>query len=366
MKIASVWAQRRSLRVEAVVITNASIAVLVRAISRRSRCPQCHGAMRRVHSRSQRRVAEVPLPGQPVYLHLQVRRFFCDRAVCPQRIFREPLETMAAPYARRTYKLTTALEVLGVAIGGKPGARVACQLGMPTSPDTLLRQLRRNPLPAPPSLRVVGIDDWAFKKGRRYGTIVVDLERQCPIDLLPDREATTVAQWLHAHPGVQLISRERAGAYADGARQGAPEAVQVADGWHLLKNLIDAFERFLNRHHGLLRRAAQAVTAHRSAAAVPPATAEPLSPKPLAVQAAASRTRRLARYREMRELVQQDLSHRVIARHLRLHRNTVRRFATAEEFPERGVRPPRPSCLTPFVAAVPQRWTAGCHNAAAL
>lgn len=238
--------------------------------------------------------------------------------------------------------------------------------GMTTSPDTLLRCLRHALVPAVGTPRVVGIDDWAFKRGRRYGTILVDLERRCPIDLLPDREAATVAQWFKTHPGVEVLSRDRAGAYAEGARLGAPVALQVADRWPLLKNLIDAFERFLHRHHAILRQAAQAVTAQQPGSTVLQTGDRIPQPEPPDSQTSVSQDGRQVRYEEIRELSRQGLSLRAIARHLRLHRQTIRRFATAEQFPERAVRQPRRSSLEPFVPTIQQRWEAGCHNAAAL
>jgi transposase len=365
MNIATLWAQRRRVQVESVVITNESIAVVIRAISRRSRCPQCQRAMRRVHSRYRRHVTDMPVQGRVVQLFLHVRRFFCDRRACPQRIFCERVSALVAPSSRRTRRLAEALMVVGFALGGKPGAQLAQHLGMPTSPDTVLRCLRHAPLPRTDPPRVVGIDDWAFKRGRSYGTPVVDLERRCPIDLLPDREAATVAQWFKSHPGVQIVSRDRAGAYADGVRQGAPDAIQVADRWHLVRNLVGAFERFLHRHHPQLRQAAQSITAKRQAAALP-VSVDPPPARSASVASSVARDRRVAQYVEVQELVRQGLSWRAIARQLRLHRQTVRHFATAAHFPERRVPAPRQSGLTPFVPLAQQRWAASGQNAAAL
>src|SRR5207249_3222043 len=154
---------------------------------------------------------------------------------CPRRIFTERLPALAAPFARKTTRLSTHLQADGVALGGDPGARHAAAEGKVVSARTLLRLVRLLPLPPVGALTVIGVDDWAKRKGQTYGTIIVDLERHRVVDLLPDRTARTLASWLAAHPGIALIARDRGGAYADGARQGAPEAVQVADRFHLLK-----------------------------------------------------------------------------------------------------------------------------------
>jgi len=141
---------------------------------------------------------------------------------------------------------------------------------MPVSADTLLRLIRAGPVPVTTAPRVIGIDDWAWRRGQRYGTLIVDLERNRPVDLLPDRDAQTVAAWLQSHPGIEIVARDRAGAYADGIRRGAPEAVQVGDRWHLLRNLGDALARALDRHqHDLRAATASVVEALQSVQAEP-------------------------------------------------------------------------------------------------
>jgi len=192
----------------------------------------------------------------------------------------------------------------------------------------------------------------------------VDLERRRVVDLLPDRQAETLASWLQQHPGVEVISRDRAGAYADGARRGAPQAQQVADRWHLLANLSESVREWLERHRPLLRQAMSQSTA-------PPSDPTVMAPSPVFQNrrqrlAEQRRARRLARYQQVRQFRQQGASERAIARQLRMSRKVVRRFLAAPSFPERATRRPQPTPLTPYHEYLRRRWTEGCHNAAQL
>lgn len=233
--------------------SEAAITAIVTTIAEEAECPLCHRCSARVHSRYVRSVADLPWLGCAVRLQLHVRRFFCPNQDCPQQIFTERLPSVVEPYARRTTRLTDVFTLLGFALGGEAGRKLAEGMGLCTSPDTLLRLIRAQPEEQAPTPRVLGVDDFSFCKRKSYGTILLDLEKRIPIDILPDREAATLKKWLEDHPGVEIISRDWGGPYADGARQGAPKARQVADRFHLLMNLSETMKSFfLNKQAQLV------------------------------------------------------------------------------------------------------------------
>jgi len=202
-------------------------------------------------------LADLPWQGRVVELQVRVRRFRCTSLPCRRRIFAERLD-IARPQARRTVRLRDIQQQIGLALGGEAGSRLAGRLAMPVSGDTLLRLVRTSGIVVSPPPRILGVDDWAWRRGQRYGTIICDLERRRVIDLLPDRTGETLASWLRQHgKDVAVVSRDRAGAYAEGIRVGAPQATQVADRWHLMVNASEALRRVLDRHFGALRRAAR-------------------------------------------------------------------------------------------------------------
>jgi transposase len=259
---------------------------------------------------------------------------------------------------------------MGFVSGGEGGARLAQRLAMPCSPDTLLRLIRRSDSPISGTPRVLGVDDWAFRRGQRYGTILCDLERHRPVDLLPERSSESFAGWLRAHPGVEIVSRDRADFYIKGAADGAPAALQVTDRWHLLKNLREALGRMAERLAPQIRAAAHAAaadvptcSAERAEAAIEPPT-PCTAPRPTRDQELRERrrTKRLERYQEILELRSQGLSGREIGRRLGIHRSTVRQFLRAGGFRERAERRYYRRTDT-FEEQLRQRWDEGCHNA---
>src|SRR5947208_13629953 len=215
-------------------------------------CPLCQQLSERVHGHYGRTVADLPCAGRRVILALTVRKFVCGIPTCPRQIFTERLPELVQSYARMTNRLRDALVALGLATSAEVSERVAPSLGMLVSAPTLLRRLRAVACPPPKSVRILGVDDWAWKKGQTYGTILVDLEKRCPIELLPDRKEETLTAWLLTHPEIDVISRDRGGEYAAAAKKGAPQAKPIADKFHLLKNLRDGLKDLMSRKQKVL------------------------------------------------------------------------------------------------------------------
>jgi transposase len=348
--------------------TRQSPTVIVFDISSRashSACPRCCHLSARIHSRYTRTLKDLPLLGKRVRWHLTVRKFFCDLPSCPQRIFCERLPSVTHSWRRDTVRLEHQHRQVAYESGAESGARILHAFGCPISADSLLSRLRRSPPASAAVVRQLGIDDWAWRKGQRYGTILVDLERHQVIDLLADRDVSTLTVWLSGHPEIELITRDRAGAYQEAATLGAPQAQQIADRWHLLKNVRETLERFLQRLHPKIKALSQTLRRPEPlpvalvAQAVPserPAK-DPLSPPTL---------RQQARFDAVKQRLQAGVSVKRAAQELGVAQGTVRKYRHLEAHPGNAQRWPRPRDLTPFEPWLTLQWEAGCQNAVVL
>jgi transposase len=370
----------KCLTLDDVVHRDGVMTVTVTASSGDATCPRCGVRSDHVHSRYGRTLRDLPCHGTIVRICLRTHRFYCRVRDCDCRIFTQRLPLVASPYGRQTCRHRDALIAIGYALGGEAGCRLAAQLGIHSSADTILRATSQAVFgDSAGDVKVLGVDGWAWRRGHRYGTVLVDLERRRPIDLLPDRESETLAKWLQAHPTVQVISRDRAGAYAEGARQGAPGALQVADRFHLFCNLTQALQRVLERLASVLHRIelaepptsppALSDTVGLGGQSVPPAKQvaadTPIQLNRHEQQSQQSREKRIALFEAVRAAHQRGVTKRAIAREFGVNRITIRRFLQAKEFPERAPRQRR-SELDSFRGYLEKRWAEGCHNASQL
>lgn len=302
-------------------------------------CPSCQHVSYRVHSYYTRSPQDLPISGHIVQLVLRVRRFRCMNQDCQRRTFAERLPDLPVS-ARQTTRLGTLLDCIAVVLSGQAGSRLTEQSAMPVSADTLLRRAKKKISP-PPTPRVLGVDDFAVRRGHTYGTILINLETHQPVDVLEDRSAETFANWLRQHPGVEII---RSKDY----QRGAPQAQQVIDRWHVLKNLREVVERFLNRTQ--LQHNAQATQRLRQKR-----TSSELARRE------GSRQRRLTLYHQVVELYRQGGTIAGIARQLQIGKRRVRTFIAAKSFPEWSRAQQTSSAIDPYRGVLKQFWDQGCH-----
>lgn len=320
-------------------------------------CPSCGVLSSRVHSRYRRRAWDLPWCSWQVQLMVYTRRFFCGTPECQRRIFAEPFPNVLPPYARQTLRLRGALLELSHASGAEMASRLAKLLGFSASPDTLIRRQRQEALPTP-SPKAIGVDEFALRRGSTYATILVDLEQHRPVAVVEDRKAAPVATYLAAHSGIEVLARDRAGAYALAGRTAAPNALQVADRFHLVHNVSDALRELCRSRRWVV----PAPEVH--AVCDPPIPQSGLSPtaRPHSREPQPTPTKQ-ARWEAVQQRKDKGQSLVTIARDLGMNRHTVRQYLAADKPPVYPPRRPRRTRLTPYLSYLTKRWAEGCHNA---
>ncbi|MFF9778478.1 ISL3 family transposase [Streptomyces sp. NPDC013978] len=344
------------VEVEAVTAAFGTVDITARGRPAGAECPDCGRSSARVHDSYQRRLKDLPLAEQSVVIHLTVRRFICSTDDCPRRTFAEPFAQLTAPYARFTTRLGRVLGRVGLALAGRAGARLTAQLGFQVGRMTLLRRVMALPDPQLSTPRVLGVDDFATRRGQTYSTVLTCGGTHRVVDVLPSRDSGPLAVWLASHPGVEIICRDRAGAYAEGARLGAPAAIQVADRFHLWQGVGRAVETCVAAHRECLNGPTAPM---RKDVAPSPDDSVRGGPDPDGRRA----QRKKAAHALVHELLAQGHSRRAIARHLGWGLNTVLRYARAATWQDTlRENHPRPSRLDPYKPHLERRFAAGCTN----
>lgn len=331
-----------------------SLGLSVISTSTTALCPVCQTPSEHVHCYYTRTITDLCWTDIRVRIELHVRRFVCPNALCFRRTFAERLGEQIKAYARRTKRCEAQLQSIALLLGGNAGARLATILGIAASSDTLLRLVRATEVPHRSTPRVLGIDDFALRKGENYGTILVDLEHRHLVDLLPDREKETVSAWLKAHPGVEVVSRDRASAYTEAVREAAPKAIQVADRFHLSQNLGETVER-------MMRRDSPRVKQILGEGPQAPQSAEEVLPfQRHEAEKQASQLRRMAVYEQVLSLHEQGYNQSEIAKQLAMDSRRVQQFLKGP--PQPPLYKQRSVKLAPYKAFLTRRFEEGCDN----
>jgi transposase len=324
------------LVIEQVSMTNV-VTIMVRAASPTAPCPCCGTICKRIQSRYTRTVRDLPASGRPVHLMIHVRRFFCQESTCVRKIFAERFPSLTLPRVKFTLRLQDALTEMGFELGGEASARLGKKLSYPGSPDTILRLVKGAELPVASSPRVVGLDDWSWKRRLRYGTLICDLESRNPLDVLPDRSVETVSAWFQKHPSVEVVSRDRSSEYAAAIKKGAPQAIEVADRWHLGKNLAESIETLLARCRSEIRHTlhGQSRPVQEQAEMEPMLEEEKHPARSRREEQArlARRAQKLDQYEQVLELRDQELTTTDIGSRIGVSGRTVQRWLAHGSFP---------------------------------
>ena len=367
------------LRIQSVSVTPKAVTVVLTTTHSTARCPHCGRESGTVHARYRRQLQDRPCVGLPLHYTITGRKFRCPHKDCPRKIFCERIPNLATPHARSTAELADTHRAIGLALGGEAGSRLAARLAQPTSPDTILRRVKSSTHEPGPPPRYVGIDDWAIRKGQSYGTIVVDLERGRVIDLLPGRDGEALKRWLAANPQVEVVSRDRWAAYRDAVTTAAPQAQQVADRFHLLKNVREAVEKLLARHGAEIRTAngeikdepVDSESTSTGPAPDPLPVSDPNTPIPSPVVSSqkeqvrdAKREGRRERFGQVQELTAQGESERAIANRLGLSRKVIQRYRRLDRCPDWNPGRSLATQLEPFTKRIANWIEKGHRNSA--
>lgn len=361
------WPIEMGVAIDNIDVDGKNMVICAHGTQRKACCTKCGTESSRGNSHYRRHPVDLPCGGYGVRLILTVPRFFCDNKECKRRTFAATFPALVARFARRTDRLMQQQRHVGYAVSAEQGARLMSNLSIETSADTIIRLVRDTPEFEPETPRVLGVDDWAKCKGQTYGTILVDLERRQVIDLLDERSAGSLANWLQEHPGVEIITRDRGTEFIDGATAGAPEAMQIADRFHLLQNLVDALKRMFGEWPSKLREAAHQVAQEMQTDDRPETETtsllESTCPSPEVDSAQpGKRTLSELQFAEVKELQRQGWSQRAIATHLHIHRRTVARYCALDSYPPRMPPAQSTSRVLPYLAYLTKRWAEGCNN----
>jgi len=351
------------LRMQQLQLSSEELRLVLTSMQTEGQCPLCGHGTTRVHSAYTRTLQDLPWGSQRLQLCVQVHRFFCQNPDCVRKIFTERLPELMESSARRTNRLRDALLTIGWALGGRAGAKQCAAHAMPACATTLLSLLRREGVTATPTPRVLGVDDWSFRT-HQTGTLLVDLERHQPVDVLFGSDEEVFANWLGKHPGVEIISRDRGASYLKGATKGAPQAKQVLDRWHLCKNLREVLQKALAQLMDVLQQAGEEVKEGSQDQPTAPARLAQTGikqrkpPRRKAPSPSPQRAWQLTVYQQVHELAAEGKSRREIASSLQIQRQTVRKYLRMPQFVDRR-HSPSPSHVEPYRAYLQERWEHG-------
>jgi transposase len=348
------------LDLDSIEVREQTVIVHLHATAPTAACPHCGTAGSRVHSRYERTIADIAFGVRNLELKLLVRKWICPEASCSRHIFAERFPELVQRYAPMTNRLITALQAVGVIANGVDAAQIASSFGVPTTAKTIIRRVLQLPLPGEGEVAKVGIDEWAWKKGQRYGTILVDLEKRRVVQLLAERSVETSTAWLHRHPEIDLVSRDRGKIFRDAATQGAPQAKQVVDRFHLQKNFAEALEKFFRKQEHALK------TATQSSAGKTRSAARTKVPEKIAQERRARHRQRVSVHKQIWKLYRQGCHKEQIAQLLGVSSRSVYRALEQKAAPPPRRRSRSSSIVDPYLFYLTSRWNQGCHNVARL